>query len=214
MLNQTAGFSKGLLLAQDKEKESIAAELNNRIGQQLVQLKNEIFVLEKQSMGANLELFTNITRDIGKAIEEVSNVSFSLRPYQMDTLGLKLSLERLAEDMSVNTSTAIQLDIDECDQCLDKEAQMNLYRIVQELLSNLIKHANATYCSIRIKSTTNYLKLNYQDNGNGYYARDHYPGLGLSGIRERCKLLDAELEISTIINEGTQVSIKIPTKTV
>lgn len=212
MLEQTAGFSKGIFIAQEQEKERIATELNNRIGQQLVQLKNEMFVLEKQSKGANPDLFTSITQDIGKAIEEVSNVSFSLRPYQMETLGLKLSLERLAEDMSVNASTTIQLDIDECDQSLDKEAQMNLYRIVQELLSNMIKHAGASHCSIVITPATTYLKLDYQDNGKGYLTKDHYPGLGVSGIRERCKLLDAELKINSVINEGTRVSIKIPTK--
>lgn len=214
MLEQTAGFSKELLIAQENEKESIATELNNRIGQQLVQLKNEIYILEKQSGGANPVLFSNITQDIGKAIEEVSNVSFSLRPYQMDTLGLKPSLVRLVEDMSNDVSTIIRLDINESETLLDKEVQMNLYRIVQELLSNLIKHAGATHCSIRIKSAANHLTLDYQDNGRGYNTQDYSSGLGLSGIRERCKLLHAELKISSKINEGTKVSVKIPTKTI
>jgi len=210
MLDQTAGFSKQLLLAQENEKESIAAELNNRIGQQLVLLKNEIFVLEKQSRGANHELFNSITRDIGKAIEEVSNVSFSLQPYQMEVLGLKQSIERLAEDITNDTPTTIQLDIDEPGQPLDKETQMNIYRIVQELLNNLIKHANATTCSIRMKAAAHHLNLYYQDNGKGYDTSDPCSGLGLSGIRERCKLLQAELKMSSIPNTGTKVYIKIP----
>lgn len=214
MLEQTAGFSKELLIAQENEKESISAELNDRIGQQLVLLKNEIYVLEKQSQGANPDLFNSITQDIGKAIEEVSNVSFSLRPYQMDTLGLKRSLERLAEDMSNEADTTIHLDIDDPKQLLDKEAQMNLYRIVQELLSNLIKHAGASSCSIRIKLAASHLNLHYQDNGKGYHTKDSAPGLGLSGIRERCKLLRAELKISSKLNEGTKVSIQIPTQTI
>jgi len=214
MLEQTAGFSKELLIAQENEKESITTELNNRIGQQLVQLKNEVYMLEKQSQGANPDLFYSITQDIGKAIEEVSNVSFSLRPYQMDTLGLKRSLERLAEEMSTDATTNIHLGIDDSDHLLDKEAQMNLYRIVQELISNLIKHAEATHCSIRIKSYAKHLKLNYQDNGKGYYTKNSTSGLGLSGIRERCKLLQAELKISSKLSEGTKVSIKIPTKTI
>jgi signal transduction histidine kinase len=212
MLEQTAGFSKELLIAQENEKESIATELNNRIGQQLVQLKNEIYVLEKQSQGANSDLFYSITQDIGKAIEEVSNVSFSLRPYQMDTLGLKRSLERLVEEMSTDETTNIHLNIDDLDHLLDKEAQMNLYRIVQELLSNLIKHAEATNCNIHIKSAAKHLKLNYEDNGKGYQTKNSSSGLGLSGIRERCKLLHAEIKINSKLSEGTKVSIKIPTK--
>ncbi|WP_214228243.1 7TM diverse intracellular signaling domain-containing protein [Pedobacter sp. B4-66] len=210
MLDQTAGFSKQLLLAQENEKESITAELNNRVGQQLVVLKNDIYVLEKQSRGANPDLFNSITQDIGKAIEEVSNVSFSLRPYQMDTLGLKSSIERLVEDITNDTPTTIHLDIAELDQLLNKEGQMNIYRIIQELLSNLIKHAGATDCNIRIKAAAHHLNLYYQDNGKGYDTSDPSSGLGLSGIRERCKLLQAELKMSSIPNTGTKVYIKTP----
>jgi len=212
MLQQTAGFSKELLLAQENEKESIAAELNNHIGQQLVLLKNEMHGLEKQSLGMNADLFESISRDIGKAIEEVSNVSFSLRPYQMDTLGLKSSIERLAEEMADESPTNIQIDIVEVDQLLGKEAQMNLYRIVQELLSNLIKHAGATSCSINIKIAANHIRLQYQDNGKGYDSNDPSSGLGLSGIRERCKLLDADLKMNSKRNRGTKVYINIPTQ--
>lgn len=210
MLEQTAGFSKQLFIAQENEKESIAAELSNRIGQQLVLLKNEIYVLEKQSQGKNPDLFNSITQDIGKAIEEVSNVSFSLRPYQMEVLGLKQSIERLAEDITADTPTSIKLNMEEFDQLLGKEAQMNLYRIVQELLSNLIKHAGASSCTISMKVIANHLNLHYQDNGKGYDTSKPSSGLGLNGIRERCKLLQAALKMSSIRNSGTKIQIEIP----
>lgn len=210
MLEQTAGFSRQLLIGQENEKESIATELNGRIGQQLVLLKNEIYLLEKQSGGANPGLFSSITQDIGKAIEEVSNVSFSLHPYQIQTLGLKDSIASLAEQIANDTPNMIHLDIDELDQVLDNQAQMNIYRIVQELLSNLIKHAGASSCSIHIKVETTLLNLQYQDNGKGFNTNNPSSGLGLSGIRERCKLLNAELKISSKQNTGTRVSIKIP----
>ncbi|WP_449437055.1 sensor histidine kinase [Pedobacter steynii] len=210
MLDQTAGFSKQLLIGQENEKESIATELNGRIGQQLVLLKNDIYLLEKQSHDTNSELFKSITQDIGKAIEEVSIVSFSLRPYQMDTLGLKGSITHLAEDIASDTPGTIHLDIDELDELLNNQAQMNIYRIVQELLNNLIKHAQASSCSISIKVGTHQLNLQYQDNGKGFNTSNPSSGLGLSGIRERCKLLNAELKISSKRNSGTKVYIKIP----
>lgn len=210
MLDQTAGFSRQLLIGQENEKESIATELNDRIGQQLVLLKNDIYLLKKQSEGTNPTLFNSITQDIAKAIEEVSNVSFSLRPYQMDTLGLKGSITHLAEDIVSNTPGRIHLDIDDLDQLLDNQAQINIYRIVQELLSNLIKHAGATNCSIQIKTEAHQLNLKYQDNGKGFNTSNPSSGLGLSGIRERCKLLNAELKISSKQDTGTKVYIKIP----
>ena len=212
MLQQTAGFSKELLIVQENEKESMAAELNNHIGQQLVLLKNEMHGLVKQSLGSNAELFDSLNRDIGKAIQEVSNVSFSLRPYQMETLGLKRSLERLADEMSHGSSTTIHINVLEIGQQLSSEAQMNLYRIVQELLSNLIKHACATICSINFKIAANHISLQYQDNGKGYDTSHPSSGLGLYGIRERCKLLEAELKISSKRNRGTKVYITIPTQ--
>lgn len=190
--------------------QSFDEELNNHIGQQLVLLKNEMHGLEKQSLGTNADLFESISLDIGKAIEEVSNVSFSLRPYQMETLGLKRSVERLAEEMANESPTNLRIDIAELDQLLGKEAQINLYRIVQELLSNMIKHAYATSCSIDIKIAANHISLQYQDNGKGYDTSDPSSGLGLSGIRERCKLLDADLNMSSKRNRGTKVYINIP----
>nr|WP_162989024.1 7TM diverse intracellular signaling domain-containing protein [Pedobacter schmidteae] len=213
MLHQTAGFSRQLLIAQENEKESIATELNDRLGQQLVLLKNNIYLLKKQNRGLNPELFSNITQDIGKAIEEVSIVSFSLRPYQMDTLGLKGSITRLAENVTNDTTNTIHLDIDELEQVLDHQSQMNIYRIVQELLNNLIKHAPASTCSISIKVETHQFNLQYQDNGKGFNTSDPSLGLGLSGIRERCKLLKAELTISSIPNTGTKVYIMGPIAT-
>ncbi|WP_285056733.1 sensor histidine kinase [Pedobacter ginsengisoli] len=210
MLEQTADFSKALIISQENEKESISNELNMRVGQQLVQLKNELFMLERQSKGAHPDLFNSITKDIGTTIEEVSNVSFSLRPYQIEVLGLRRSVERLVEDVTTDPEINVDLNIDEIDQLLNKEAEMNSYRIIQELLSNLIKHSAASTCSLSIKLAKKNLSISYHDNGKGYDAVNIRSGLGLSGIRERSKLLNAELTMSSIPKGGTRVYIKIP----
>ncbi|WP_316818190.1 7TM diverse intracellular signaling domain-containing protein [Pedobacter nyackensis] len=212
MIAQTAGFSKDLIIGQDNEKENIANELNSCIGQQLVLLKNEMFVLEKRAHGTQQALFNSITKDIGKAIEEVSNVSFSLRPYQMDALGLKCSVERLAKDIETDTETAIHLDIDETGQILDKVTEMNIYRMIQELLNNLIKHASAKHCWINIKNGKDYLTFFYRDNGKGFDPSTISSGLGLSGIRERCTVINASISLASKHGSGTKINIKIPHK--
>lgn len=209
MMDQTAGFSRELISGQEKERETIAGELNNRVGQQLVLLKNEVFILRRLSSGAQEEVFKAITVDIGKTIEEISNVSFSLRPYQMDTLGLKLSVEHLVENIAADTDVAIELDIGDINHLLDIAAGMNVYRMVQELLNNLIKHAGALSCNISIKLAGAYLVLYYHDNGKGYDTSG-LGGMGLKGIHERCAMMGAGLTVSSILGKGTRVYIKIP----
>lgn len=211
MAMKTADFSKQLLYGQENERENIANELNNSIGQQLVLLKNQIFVLRKRSNNNPEDLYNEITRDIGKAIEEVSNVSFSLRPYQMDILGLKNAIENLAEVISESAGSTIHLDIEDADKLADKAVEMNLYRVTQELLNNLIKHAMATHCWLVIKHRNEHLKFYYRDNGKGFNPDRIVNGLGLTGIRERCSLMKANISMVCQEGYGTKVYIKIPT---
>lgn len=209
MVAQTADFSKALLIGQENEKEKIADELNKEIGQQLVQLKNEIYVLKKQNPEVQHELFDEIREDIGKAIEEVSTVSFSLRPYQMNTLGLKLAIESLVENISASTEIFIQLDIDDIGQLPTKAMEMNIYRVIQELLNNLIKHSAATQCRINLKNKNGHLTFYYRDNGKGFNTDNISTGLGLLSITERCAIMNANLKLRSKQGSGTQFLIKI-----
>lgn len=207
-LAQTERFSKELIAGQENERANITNELEVRIGQQLVLLKNELFLLKKQNEYAHFELFNAITEDIGKTIEEISQVSYSLRPYQMGVLGLKLSVERLVKEITFDTNIVTDLQIDNIDHLMDKQAEMNLYRIIQELMNNLIKHAEAFNCKLIIKKTKKNIKLYYHDDGKGYNTLGKAAGLGLAGIKERCNLLNASIAVSSAI--GTKVYLKIP----
>lgn len=210
VVSQTEGFAQELIIGQENEKENIANELNKSVGQQLVLLKNDLFMLKKESENHQQDLLNEIATDIGKAIEEVSSVSFSLRPYQMNILGLKSSVQNLIEEIRDQIETNIYLEIDDIDQLVNKNLEMHIYRVVQELLNNLIKHAAASDCWINIKHLEGELKFSYQDNGKGF-NKDHLTtGLGLLGIRERCDLIHAKITMQSIETLGTEVNIKIP----
>lgn len=211
MIAQTTGFSKTLIMEQEKEKSSIAGEINKTVGQQLVLLKNEMFALKKRHPDNQSELLDVITKDIGKVIEEVSTVSFSLRPYQLETLGLKSSIERLAEETSDAGALKIALDMDETALMLNREMEINIYRIVQELLNNLIKHAMASNCRICIKKNKKGdLRIYYHDNGVGFDNNNTPKGLGLLSISERCILMNATSNLVSMRDAGTKLLIKIP----
>ncbi|MEQ7801941.1 7TM diverse intracellular signaling domain-containing protein [Pedobacter sp. ASV1-7] len=210
VVTQTEGFAQELIIGQESEKENIANELNKSIGQQLVHLKNEVFILKKVCQNHQQELMIEIATDIGKAIEEVSSVSFSLRPYQMNILGLKSSVQNLVEDIRDHTETNIYLEIDDIDQLLKKNMEMHIYRVIQELLNNLIKHAEASDCWINIKHIQDELRFSYRDNGIGFNKDGLTTGLGLLGIRERCDVIHAKITVRSQQSLGTEVNIKIP----
>ena len=210
MIDQAAGFSKRLITGQEHEKENLAKELNTSIGQQLVLLKNEVFVLQESSSVQQQGLFNAMTQDIGKAIEEVGQVSSSLHPYRLSTLGLKSSIVHMVEEVNASSDTVISLHIDELDELLPHDSAINLYRVIQELLNNLIKHAQASQCSIRLKHNKDQLIFYYQDDGKGFDYKAVFIGLGLLGIRERCALLNAKTTLTSLPNQGTKILIKIP----
>lgn len=210
---KTADFSKQLIQGQENEKENIANELNALIGQQLVLLKNQLYLLKKRNKNDSQNLYNEITEDIGKAIEDVGSISSSLRPHQMNILGLKHTIKNLVENINDNSEVTIELNLDETDKVLNRFVETHLYRVIQELLNNLIKHAMASHCSIHIKIKKDYLKFYYRDNGKGFNPKQQLVGLGLSSIKERCSLLSAYFHLSSKEGLGTKVYIKIPLNT-
>ncbi|WP_293901837.1 7TM diverse intracellular signaling domain-containing protein [Sphingobacterium sp. UBA5670] len=210
LMDQTVNFSKRIIIAQEHEKKTIAKELNTSIGQQLVLLKNEIFVLKKRSTDKDSTVFNGITQDIGKAIEEVGLVSSSLHPYQLETLGFKRSILFIVEEVNASSEVNIRVAIDDLDQQLNRETQINLYRIIQELLNNLIKHAHASQCTICIKRTKGNLVFYYHDNGRGFDDQVVSMGLGLVSVHERCMLLRGKANLRSRPTYGTKLLIKIP----
>ena len=103
-------------------------------------------------------------------------------------------------------------DIDELDEVLPKDAEINLYRIVQESLNNILKHSQATKVKISIRKNEDLLRVLIADNGQGFNSEqlvNAKSGLGLTGIRERAKMLGAKHEIISFPNEGTTVSLQI-----
>ncbi|WP_313157530.1 sensor histidine kinase [Sphingobacterium multivorum] len=210
LMDQSAIFSKRIISAQESEKRAIAKELNTAIGQQLVLLKNEIFVLKKRSTDKDIVVFDAITQDIGKTIEEVGLMSSSLHPYQLETLGFKRSVLSIVEEVNASSDVNIRLIIEDLDQQLNRETEINLYRISQELLNNLIKHAHANRCTICIKQVKGNLLFYYHDNGKGFDEKAVAMGLGLVSIHERCMLLLGKINLRTRPAHGTKLLIKIP----
>ena len=151
--------------------------------------------------------------EASSAFREVREIAYDLRPYRLDRLGLTAALHAMIETASAASSTPITIEIESIDDMFPKPAEINFYRIVQECVSNILKHAEASEASVQIRRTPAGLTLTVRDNGKGFAQSTGAPGsvagFGLTGISERAQLLGGKTSIQSAPGQGTTVTIEI-----
>jgi len=201
----------------EAERKRIASEIHDSIGQELLIIKNRAILAlndlkNKKNVHEHLE---EISSTASRAIQETREITYNLRPYQIDRLGLKKSLESIISSAARTTSISFSSDIDPIDDLIPKEMEIHVYRIIQECVNNIIKHAHATTGKVIIKRWYNRLNVDVEDNGTGFdvavqRSRDAR-GIGLHGILERTRLIGGTLRIESNPGKGTRVLITIKT---
>ena len=206
-------FSRQLIASQENERKRIAGELHDSLGQRLVVIKNRALLLlqRRDSLGAwSGEQVEAISAEVSDAVREVKEISYDLRPYRLDRLGLTKALHGMIETAADSSGIQFTTEIDNVDAVLPGQTEINFYRIVQECVNNILRHSQATHASIRIKRSAERLELRVDDNGRGFTPGDaHHVGFGLAGIRERTQLLAGKLDLQSVTGRGTTVTIVI-----
>lgn len=205
-------FSRQLIESQETERKRIAAELHDSLGQELLIIKNRAALGLKLLGDADRtrEQMEHIAGTASQAITEVRQIAYNLRPYHLDEIGLSQSLEELVERVSNAYPIKFAADIDNIDDLLAKGAAINLYRIVQESINNIVKHSGASEASLRVRRNSHEIEVIVEDNGKGFsytseVARRH--GFGLSGLAERARILGGTLSINSQPEKGTTVKL-------
>ena len=208
-------FSKKLIESQEGERKRIAGELHDSLGQNLMIIYNEIqqFFQKNKSVPKDLE---NLAPDVKETIEEVREIARNLHPYQIDQLGLTKAVKSIIKKLSNSTKINFDSNIEFIDNLLPSEQWIHIYRIVQEALTNIIKHSGATEVIIELKKEGENIFMLIKDNGVGIKSifEKTKNGFGLENLKERARLLDAKLEISSSNLQGVKVEITIPVKTI
>ena len=208
-------FSHQLIASTEVERKRIASELHDSIGQELLIIKNRALIALAGIKSKKLikEQLDEISNTASQAIEETRGIAYNLHPYQIDQLGLKKAIESIM-NRAVHTGTiTLTSDIDPIDNLVPKELGIHVYRIVQECINNIIKHAKATTGKVTIKRWNDRLIIEIEDNGSGFDAsegliqRKH--GFGLHGIAERARLLGGSMRIESNPGKGTRVLLTI-----
>jgi len=206
-----ADFTRRLIDSQENERHRIALELHDSLGQSLAVIRNR--ALMSLNRPAEHERMLDQMREISEAsaaaLQEAREIAHNLHPGQIEHLGLPAALTTLVE--SVQSGSSIQFDkrIEDLRGSISKDEAINIYRIAQESLSNLIKHSNASQAVIALYEQNGDLCFSVEDNGRGIPVSKPDGGLGLKGIRERAQIINAELQISSS-GKGTRITLSLP----
>jgi PAS domain S-box-containing protein len=215
-------LSSHLLKLQEEEATRLSRELHDELGQDLTVLKYQTrFISRKlrKDQGALKEACNETLQHLDASMEKIRRLSRELSPYAIRHLGLTASLRHLLEDFGKHTGTRISLQIENIDASLPAEAQINLYRIFREALTNIARHADADRISVSIVHRDNRVACWLEDNGKGFDMRKLTAkspadtGIGLITMEERGKLLGGAFTIESREGAGTRVSLNIPVAT-
>lgn len=205
-------FALKLIESQERERKRIAAELHDSLGQSLVLIKNWALLgikaeSQQRSPKANLD---EISATASDAIKEVREISYNLGPYQLDRLGLRKTIEEMVQKVGDSSPTEFTARIGEIDRCLERDAEVSFFRIVQEAVNNVARHSGARAAVLDIDKNGDQLVLNISDDGRGFDPVETERGFGLIGMSERVGLLRGELSVKAEVGKGVDIRVVLP----
>jgi signal transduction histidine kinase len=196
---------------QEKERIEIGKELHDNIGQQLTTIKLFLDMMNNGNTNELNDLVQLSLKNIGEVINEVRAMSRSLVPHTLKDLGLVESVQELVDTLSRTQSLDVEFIYTDCnDALIPQNQQLTLFRIVQEQLNNICKHAHATSASIHLQIRNDNILLKISDDGKGFDSKNVKKGLGLANITNRVELFGGKMSLVSEMGYGTLISISMP----
>lgn len=205
-----------LLTAQEEERRRISRDLHDDINQRLAML-----VVQVESLDSNLppsahscsKELRSIQDRLTELSDDVRHLAYQFHPSILDDLGLTVALQRLVDDCAARSNLQGTFDASPASGQLSQKVSTCLYRIAQECLANVIKHARATKVMVTLSSTPETVTLTVEDDGIGFDAQsviDGHRGLGLVSMTERVRLVQGTVSIESTPRRGTSLRITVP----
>ena len=205
-------LAKSLVDIQETERRRIARELHDHLGQSLTGLQFMLETAKNQTTGTQRTSLNQIQEAVTEIIRDVREMSLNLRPSMLDDMGLVPTILWHIDRYTSQTGIHVNFQYDEFPKRLPLEIETAAYRIIQEALTNVARHAQVKEVFVGLVAQDDTLWLEVLDNGKGFEtAADlEKPSSGLSGMRERASLLGGYLVVESFINQGTQIVAALP----
>ena len=212
-------LSYQLLTAQEKERRRLSVELHDELGQALMVFKLKARSIQRALGTGQAKLKAEcdeVIAYINEVTENVRRLSRDLSPSILEDLGLSAAIRWLVEASTKHYNIKSSLDMTEVEGLFSHEGRITVYRIVQECLTNIAKHAHAAHVSIAISKQDGEVLFSVQDDGKGFDVKEVFgrdptkKGLGLSAMYERVRILGGSLDIWSEKGTGTRITFKVP----
>jgi two-component system NarL family sensor kinase len=212
-------ISKGILRVQEAERGRISRELHDGVGQSLTALKIQLQLLETSAAREESALSPRLAelRELAdRSLQEVRQISHLLRPQMLDDLGLLPTLQWLVRTFQKRTGIEVELVAEGIEERMDPDVETLVFRLVQEALTNVAKHAAAPTARVHLHRTAAQLSLKVADSGAGFdvdeflLSTDEERGFGLRGIRDRVHLFAGRFTVTSHPGAGTTLEVEVP----
>ena len=208
-------LSNRLQMVREEEKTHIAREIHDELGQALTALKMDLMFLE-EGLGKEpaicRERIQGMSHLVDETVQSIQRICFQLRPKILDLFGLQEAMEWQAQDFEKRTNIHCVMCFGPEPIRLDQSQTVGVFRVFQETLSNVARHAKATAIQIRLTQYDKFVELVVKDNGIGITSAqiEDSQSLGLIGMRERILHLDGTMTVQGWTNQGTDIQFRIP----
>ncbi|MCM8746147.1 histidine kinase [Thermomicrobium sp. CFH 73360] len=204
-------LSQRVLTAQEEERRRIARELHDDPAQSLTVLLVLLKMLQDRQQPTDGTLLRELIDLTSATLESIRTIAQELRPPVLDDLGLAAALEGLAAQYRQRFGLAVQVQVRGQRQRLAPDVELALYRIAQEALTNVAKHASAKRATMELAFGEEVVTLRIEDDGHGFEPREALGrGLGLFGMRERAQLVHGTFELRAAPGKGTRIDVRVP----
>ena len=213
-------LSRRIFTEQEHERRRIARDLHDSVSQLLSSIRFRIQSLEKSIIQTNrpedLIQIRKVKDLLERSIQEIRRISNNLMPFELEDLGLEVALCNICNEVMDRTDLEIEINFSGIYKRMPQDLELALYRVVQEALNNVVKHAEATIARVSLLRLKDKLELRIKDNGKGFdchddrkFKNDRYSGMGLLDMKERIALIKGKFAIESSPQNGTDVSVEI-----
>ncbi len=208
-------LSRTILVDQEEERARLARELHDQLGQMLTAIRLELGWLHRALFDSveRRRVVDNCSELVEQAANELRRVCRGLRPPALDDLGIVPAIQHLAQDVAEHASFTIDLALDlDDDLRLAPDVELCIYRVLQEALNNVLRHARASRVQVRLTSDGDTILLQARDDGDGFDLDEtrSFRGIGIEGMHERASLIGGHLQLTSSTGAGTTVTLRVP----